>query len=488
MSRLLAEVRTLADDARRDLRDPDTSVVIADLIERLDHPLRVALAGKVKAGKSTLLNALVGEELAPTDAGECTRIVTWYRHGLTYRVLLHPHEGPPVPVPFQRDAGALEVDLGGRDATGIDHLDVEWPAPRLADLTLVDTPGLGSIATEISDRAVAFLTPDDERVTPADAVVYLMRHLHTDDLRFLESFHDHELAQPLPVNAIGVLSRADEVAVGRLDAMESAGRIADRYRRDPKVRRLVQTVVPVAGLLAETGATLREAEFQALRRLADLDPTTTDALLLSADRFVSPETVVSLTDMERAHLLDRFGLFGVRLALHRLRAGGLTTARDLAVALVQASGLDTLREVLRTQFSERADLLKARSGLLALAELARSRAGDPAADALAHGVERVQAGAHEFTEIRLLNALRLGTVPGRATELADLERLVGGDGSDAANRLGLDPTAGPDDVATRAREELARWQRRAENPMSSAELQDACRVAVRTCEGLLHPH
>ena len=40
--------------------------------ERLDEPLRVAIAGKVKAGKSTLLNALVGEQVAPTDAGECT--------------------------------------------------------------------------------------------------------------------------------------------------------------------------------------------------------------------------------------------------------------------------------------------------------------------------------------------------------------------------------------------------------------------------------
>ena len=77
---------------------------------RLHEPLRVAIAGKVKAGKSTLLNALVGDELAPTDAGECTRIVTWYRHGITYRVTLVPRQGAPRQVPFTRDGGAIDVD------------------------------------------------------------------------------------------------------------------------------------------------------------------------------------------------------------------------------------------------------------------------------------------------------------------------------------------------------------------------------------------
>ena len=64
--------------------------VIAELERRLREPLRLAIAGMVKAGKSTLLNAMLGEQIAPTDAGECTRLVTWYRYSATPTITLHP--------------------------------------------------------------------------------------------------------------------------------------------------------------------------------------------------------------------------------------------------------------------------------------------------------------------------------------------------------------------------------------------------------------
>src|SRR4051812_34280101 len=72
---------------------PAAHADLTELSARLTGPLRVAIAGKIKAGKSTLLNALVGEELAPTDAGECTRIVTWYHRGDQPQVTVYPNTG-----------------------------------------------------------------------------------------------------------------------------------------------------------------------------------------------------------------------------------------------------------------------------------------------------------------------------------------------------------------------------------------------------------
>ena len=453
------------------------------VLDRLDDPLRVAVAGKVKAGKSTLLNALVGEELAPTDAGECTKIVTWYRDGVTYKVMLHPKAGEPRQIPFTRDAGAIEVDIGSTGAEDVDRLEVDWPSGALKKMTLIDTPGIGSLSADVSARTTAFLSPDDDRVTPADAVLYLMKHLHTTDLDFLTGFHDEEVSQATPVNAIAVLSRADEVAAGRLDAMESAGKIASRYRTEAKVRKLVQTVVPVAGLLAVTGETLREAEYAALAKLAGASEPPVEKLLVSADRFVTADSP-ALTTMEREALLERLGLFGVRLAIGFIRDGSAPNAGALAAELVSRSGLDDLRRVLLSQFADRRDLLKARSGLLAVEAAARAQPG-PASEAILSELERITASAHELRELRLLNALRAGSVAPKAGDLEEMERLLGTSGPAPAARLGLPPEASEADVRAAAQAALTKWQKRAESPMASPETSDAARILCRTCEGIL---
>ena len=73
------------------------------IAERLRGPLAVALAGRVNAGKSTLVNALLGERLALTDATECTRLVTRYVHGQVYGAAAAGANGAAIPLPFERD-------------------------------------------------------------------------------------------------------------------------------------------------------------------------------------------------------------------------------------------------------------------------------------------------------------------------------------------------------------------------------------------------
>ncbi len=468
-------------DVYRD--SPQATAWLRQHLARFEEPLRVAVAGKVKAGKSTLLNALVGEEIAPTDAGECTRVVTWYQDGPSPRVLMVPREGPSRQLTVVRRDGALTLDLGGVPAERVDRLIVDWPSQSLRTTALIDTPGIASLSADTSARAGAFLVPEDAPA-PADAVLYLMRHLHASDVRFLESFHDRGVARAAPVNTVAILSRADEIGVGRLDAMASARKIAGRYRRDETVRSLCQTVVAVAGLLAQSARTMRQVEFSALQTLAKADASVTDPLLLSADRFVRDAPGAPLAAEVRGQLLERFGVFGVRTAITLLRRG-LDDPAKLSAELVKRSGLDELREVLTTQFTERRDLLKSRSALLAL-DLVLRREPIPASQLLVREVERITAGAHEFTELRLLTALRTRVVALPQKELRkEAERLLGGDGGTPAARLGLDPASDPGTLRAAALEALSAWQRRAESPLSDRAQVGTARTLVRTCEGIL---
>ena len=472
-------VRELCDSTAARLAGHDLAVEVAEIRARLDGPMRVAVAGRVKAGKSTLLNALVGARVAATDAGECTQIVTWYQDGLGYEVVAHLRDGTPEPLGFRRHEGALEVQLGGHDPAEVERIDVRWPSSSLRELTLIDTPGLASLHDETSLRSREFLAFGESRPSDADAVIYLMSHLHRRDAEFLGAFMDRTVVAASPVNAVVVLSRADEIGAGRRDAMASSARIAARYQQLDELRSLCSAVVPVAGLLAETAQSLREDEVASLRLLAATDDAELERMLLSVATFLDPGAS-DLTVESRFELLDRLGLFGVRLAVDRLRAGP-ASATELARDLLAASGFDGLRAVLVGHFLPRAQVLKARSALVALRAVAQ-RLG-PDGRALAGDLERCEAASLDFALLRAAHLVRTGDAELTDTEASAFDRLSRAEGTVAA-RLGLDDAATVDERRAAAVAEVERWRARRAAPLAEPALVEVRETAARACEAL----
>ena len=459
---------------------PDVFNELDRIAARLNQPIRIALAGTLKAGKSTLVNALVGENIAPTDATEATRIVTWFRHGPTPKVTANHVGGRRSNVPIARERG-LTFEFGGLDPNDIVDLDVEWPAAELIDATIIDTPGTSSLSRDVSARTLRLLVPDDG-VPRVDAVVFLLRTLNAADIALLKMIGELVGGSAGALGVIGVASRADEIGAGRLDAMMSANDIANRFTTELDRTGICQAVVPVSGLLALTARTLRQSEFAALEKLAGVDPAELNKAMLSVDRFVRADSALPVDAQTRAQLLDRFGMFGIRISIAAILSG-VGDSVTLANELLERSGLVALRDVIDQQFAQRSELLKAHTALLSLRRFVEAHpiAATPRISA---DIDPLLADTHAFEELRLLSQLHSRSTTLTDDEIASLRRIIGGVGTDPASRLGLTPDA-PYDGPRAAFAAAQRWRRRAEHPLNDPFTTRACRAAVRSAEALV---
>jgi len=280
-----------------------------------------------------------------------------------------------------------------------------------------------------------------------------------------------------------VLSRADEIGAGRIDALDSAARIAARYRDDASVQALCATVIPLAGLLAETGLTLREDEYAALKALAATEAGELDRMLLAADTFCDV-SASSLTVELRRQLLERLGMFGVRFATDLIRSDQVSTASGLAQRLVERSGLGDLRRLIDDHFLPRARVLQARSALVALRALAVDlRATDPiASDRIEREAERIEASATEFAQLRMAHLVLTGAVVVAEAERREIEGLMFA-GSPAL-ALGVPEGSTPATLTAAAVAGIDRWRSRGSDPLADPALVEVCETAARSYEAL----
>lgn len=483
MMNALASAHQLIERARTYYVEHPAVLAELDALERrLNEPLRVALIGSVKAGKSTLLNGLLGERIAPTDSRECTKIVTWYRHGEVPRVRAQTIAGDTVSVPARRQTGRLELELHGLDPETVERLDITWPAPGMDGLTLIDTPGTVSISERVSHQTSNFLMPEDG-AAGADAVIYLLRSLHESDVHYLRAMREHTRHGQASLGTIAVLSRADELASGKLTAMMSINDAVARLRNDSNLQGLCDTIVPVAGLMGMGAMTLTQADFTALRVLAERDPKNTRQVLITAERFIAAKDEALPAERARIDLVDRYGMYGICLAVALIR-GGIDDAEALSCELLRRSGLEELRRVIDVQFRQRQHELKAHSVVLALHRLVRQYPVAGIEDLLVDTDEHMKR-SHAFTEMQLMGQVSSGkfALPNDLTH--DLEQMIGGRGSSPATRLGVDEATTDERLIALAAEQLTRWRDLLSNPLLDQSTRDACLTAERSCERMI---
>ena len=426
----------------------ETAAGFQEVLRRLSAPLQVAVAGRIKSGKSTLVNALIGRRVAPTDVGECTRLVTRFQYGTVDRVEVVFHDGTRQALPFDADGG-IPADLGV-DIELVSHLEAYLTNAVLRDLTVIDTPGLGSLDAASVARTEQLLGTHDDldpvsrsAVAGAEAVLYVVTQaVRADDHQALASFTAATASREAgPVNAIAVLNKADTIEPdsGDGDVWAAAAQLAGKQAHLLKPR--VADVLPVIGLLAETAETggFTTADAEVLHKLARLDSATRETLLLSADLFTSWECDVPAG--ARTRLLERMDLYGVKRALEAIDADPDIAAGALRRTLLDASGLAAVMSRLDSVFRARADGIKAAAALASVTALAQASGDSRERQRVHDAIEGLLAKpqAHQLRLLEVLTLITSGAVS-LPDDLAE-EVLRLGSTSDVAEQLGLPGSA-----------------------------------------------
>ncbi|MEM7554165.1 MAG: dynamin family protein [Cyanobacteria bacterium P01_A01_bin.84] len=114
---------------------------------------RLLVLGDMKRGKSTFLNALIGERLLPSDVNPCTALLTVLRYGTEKKVTVYfTDDKSPQELDFQSfkhkytidPAEAKKLEQEKKQAfPDVSHAVVEYPLPLLEKgIEIVDSPGL----------------------------------------------------------------------------------------------------------------------------------------------------------------------------------------------------------------------------------------------------------------------------------------------------------------------------------------------------------
>lgn len=107
----------------------------------LSNDFRIIFCGEFKRGKSTLINAMLGNKVLPMKVAPCTGVITEVKFDGLPRVQVHPEEGETFDAPIEDLR--KHTSIVGDDAPPTNRVEVFYPIDLCENaVTLIDSPGL----------------------------------------------------------------------------------------------------------------------------------------------------------------------------------------------------------------------------------------------------------------------------------------------------------------------------------------------------------
>ncbi|MGO8686829.1 MAG: dynamin family protein [Candidatus Dormibacteria bacterium] len=198
---LLNGLRSLAE---LDLLPVDQRRLAAEASDKLaDSVVYVAVIGEFKRGKSSLINALLGEEVLPTGVTPVTAAPTLVRFGKVPQATVRFSDDTEIPIGVGELPDYITEAGNPRNGRGVREVVVEHPSSLLGPgIVLADTPGTGSVHAHNTQSTAAFLP----RVDVALLVVSVSAPLSEAEARLLTAVGETAARAAVCLNKVDLLS------------------------------------------------------------------------------------------------------------------------------------------------------------------------------------------------------------------------------------------------------------------------------------------
>jgi hypothetical protein len=195
----------------------------------------VACVGQFKRGKSTLLDALLGEPVLPTGIVPVTAVPTVVRYGERRSARIRVAAGGWMAVPLAEIEEYVSEERNPENTKHIAGVEVFIPSPLLATgMCFVDTPGLGSVFAGNTAATRDFIPHIDAAIV----VIGADPPISGDELAVVETVAAH--VQDL----LCVVNKADRVTERELTTATAFA----RRMLESRLRRPVPTIYEVSAI------------------------------------------------------------------------------------------------------------------------------------------------------------------------------------------------------------------------------------------------
>ena len=482
--------------------------ILYDMRERLEAPLRVAVAGIMKAGKSTFMNALIGDNLVYTGNLETTYTVCWFKYAATPSIQICFRDGSSVDAPYDEleKWSVRKYEKENPKINDVKYLIIYYPSEVLKILEFIDTPGLNSIYGTDAQNTLNFLEikgseDTSAEASQADAIIYAFsRSAGGYDEELLRAFQNGGAQISSPINSVGILTKTDSTGIWNIDEpntpIEAATPVVNKIMENASMKHLVYASFPVCAKAVEGCNLLSDNDWDCLLKLSRVSKEDRVDLLFDAELFAidTDEYYSQYGEKEiRASLINKLGQYGIMEVCNQLDQK--KNRDEIKNILSEKCGITSVREVLLSHFGNRTFLIKTQFIFNTLKSVCRDLRNKYRNNAdireitgeIEEKIEELTIGIQTLNELRILQYYYNGQLTFLSDdEIEDFMQVTGEYGREPEKRLGIDGLASVGDMKNVAEKKISKWHEKASYFMMSNTYVDAATTIARSYEHIYY--